>query len=350
MEANTVIDSKIKEHNDKFLESIQWGNTLAARRIPSVNMASSSKEVISIEMDPLKLENIYVNPWSTVEDLSEFLNYCCPECDYKDRFEQSFSYHALQNHKNSTVFFASNKNKVSIDKQNREKMECEENQYDFAPESDNNFDEDWKNVKIKKENDIENYDDVVKSKGTKKTKSTKSTKSKNQEKMYTFQCTICKKKYGKEMSLKRHIEEIHEGKLPKPSEKFINLTCEYCWIDLPSYNEKLKHNEEKHLSKDSKKIGGKMGKMKHCPHCDHITQKWGNLNRHIDAKHPEHGEKRHACDKCLESFIFNDSLSFHKFKAHSDSSYSCEICGRSYNQSYDLKEHMILKHNPNREA
>ena len=58
----------------------------------------------------------YANPWSTVEDLSEFLNYCCPECDYTDKFEQSFSYHALQNHKNSTVFFASNKNKLSNDK------------------------------------------------------------------------------------------------------------------------------------------------------------------------------------------------------------------------------------------
>ena len=72
MEANTVIDSKIKEHNDKFLESIQWGNTLAARRIPSVNMASSSKEVISIEMDPLKLENIY---WrNTMDFTSEMFN------------------------------------------------------------------------------------------------------------------------------------------------------------------------------------------------------------------------------------------------------------------------------------
>jgi hypothetical protein len=222
-------------------------------------------------------------------------------------------------------------------------MEFEENQYDFASKPDTEFDEDWKNVEIKKENYIENFDDVVKSEVTKK--STKSTKSK-----YQFQCTICKKKYGKETSLKRHIEEIHEGKLPKPSEKFISLTCEYCWIDLPSYNEKLKHNEEKHLSKDSIRIGKKMGKMKSCPHCDHITQKWGNLNRHIDAKHPEHGEKKHACDKCLEKFIFNKSLSYHKVKAHSDSSFGCEICGNSYKHSYELKTHMILKHNPNREA
>ena len=93
-----------------------------------------------MEIDPLKLENVYVNPWTTVEDLSEFLNYCCPECDYKDRFEQSFSYHALQNHKNSTVFFASNKNKLSTAKLRTNKMESydeyEGNQDDFEPETD----------------------------------------------------------------------------------------------------------------------------------------------------------------------------------------------------------------------
>ena len=61
-------------------------------------MASSSKEVISIEMDPLKLENVYVNPWSTVEDLSEFLNYCCPECDWKDQNKQNFVNHASTYH------------------------------------------------------------------------------------------------------------------------------------------------------------------------------------------------------------------------------------------------------------
>jgi uncharacterized C2H2 Zn-finger protein len=341
MEANKIVESKIKEHNDKFLESLQLGNSKGARQKPPITMASSIKEVIPMEIDPLKLENVYVNPWTTVKDLSEFLNYCCPECDYKDRFEQSFSYHALQNHKNSTTFFASNKNKVSINKQNTQKMEFEENQYDFASKPDTEFDEDWKNVEIKKENYIENFDDVVKSEVTKKTKSTKSTKSK-----YQFQCTICKQKYGKEKSLKRHIEVIHEGNLPRPSDKFrpvCSLTCEYCWLEFSSYKERLKHNEEKHLSKDGEK-------MKCCPYCDHIAQQWGNLQRHIDAKHPEHGEKKHACDKCLEKFIFNKSLSYHKVKAHSDSSFGCEICGNSYKHSYELKTHMILKHNPNRKA
>ena len=134
---------------------------------------NNSKEEISMELDPIKLENAYVNPWTTVEDLSEFLNYCCPECDYKDKNEQSFSYHALQTHKNATIFFASNKEKLTIGKiGTKSKMESNidvlheyEDNHDnyFAPEPDNVFDDDWKEVKIKTEfdeleNDEEDHD------------------------------------------------------------------------------------------------------------------------------------------------------------------------------------------------
>ena len=336
---------QIKEHNEKFLESIQTENVEKrlhlprhVEPVPTIPTVSGTKEVISMEMDPLKLENVYVNPWSTVEDLSEFLNYCCPECDYKDRFEQSFSYHALQNHKNAAVFFASNKNKLSTAKLRTNKIESydeyEGNQDYFEPEADNDFDDDWKNVEIKTENDAESYDPVIKSEKTKITQSVKSKKP--------FPCSLCNKSYRGKKGLKRHVEEFHEGKKPSPiirskeSKKLINLTCEYCWIDFSTYKELLDHNKEKHISKDGKE-------MKCCIHCDHQTQKWANLQRHIDAKHPEHGEKKHDCDKCSERFIFNSSLTGHKRTVHMN--FVCEICGASYTQSHAWRDHMILKHN-----
>ena len=37
------------------------------------------------------------NPW-IVENLEEFLYYCCPECDVKTKDTQSFIEHALLNH------------------------------------------------------------------------------------------------------------------------------------------------------------------------------------------------------------------------------------------------------------
>ena len=66
-------------------------------------------ETIVMNLNPVKLEEIEIdeteeNPWS-VEDVSVFLNYCCPECDYKNQDLNVFSEHALHNHFNATALF-----------------------------------------------------------------------------------------------------------------------------------------------------------------------------------------------------------------------------------------------------
>ena len=61
---------------------------------------SSTSEVIVADIDPVKLELGVKNPWLT-EDVTDFLNYCCPECDFKHKDVKSFSDHALQNHTNA---------------------------------------------------------------------------------------------------------------------------------------------------------------------------------------------------------------------------------------------------------
>ena len=62
-------------------------------------------------VDPLKVEvKVEVNdgnPWY-VEHASAFLQYCCPECEYKNGTLKSFEDHALQNHENARVLFANN--------------------------------------------------------------------------------------------------------------------------------------------------------------------------------------------------------------------------------------------------
>ena len=40
--------------------------------------------VIATNKDPIKVEKFEdYNPWA-VDDVSTFLNYCCPECDFKN--------------------------------------------------------------------------------------------------------------------------------------------------------------------------------------------------------------------------------------------------------------------------
>ena len=48
--------------------------------------------------------NFSVNPWD-VSNLSIFLKYCCPECDFKNELYEEFSGHALENHVLATTLF-----------------------------------------------------------------------------------------------------------------------------------------------------------------------------------------------------------------------------------------------------
>ena len=44
-----------------------------------------------------------INPWK-VENIDHFLNYCCPECDMKQKTKSDFIIHALDAHPNSREF------------------------------------------------------------------------------------------------------------------------------------------------------------------------------------------------------------------------------------------------------
>ena len=62
-----------------------------------------------IKMDEKKygykaIDIVENNPWS-VDDASDFLKYCCPECDYQILNYDMFSSHALQTHEMSRVLF-----------------------------------------------------------------------------------------------------------------------------------------------------------------------------------------------------------------------------------------------------
>ena len=59
-------------------------------------------------LNHLKVEIGEVNPWA-VDKVSDFLKYCCPECDYIDGNLTFFANHAICNHLDSQVFFTAKK-------------------------------------------------------------------------------------------------------------------------------------------------------------------------------------------------------------------------------------------------
>ena len=52
----------------------------------------------------MEVEDTLLNPWS-VDNVTAFLKFCCPECDYQIPDIQMFSDHAAENHIKSRALF-----------------------------------------------------------------------------------------------------------------------------------------------------------------------------------------------------------------------------------------------------
>ena len=70
---------------------------------------------------------------------------------------------------------------------------------------------------------------------------------------------------------------------------------------------------------------------------------------HIDARHPEHGEKKYLCTKCNRGFIYEASTRIHRTQHKCGANvekhpHVCELCGSNFGHKSKLNEHMLLKH------
>ena len=77
-------------------------------KVETFDMDESAGNLFEVNADPLNMELSKSNPWS-VKDVSTFLKYCCPECDYIDENLRLFATHAIRNHSNSETFFTTQK-------------------------------------------------------------------------------------------------------------------------------------------------------------------------------------------------------------------------------------------------
>ena len=95
-------------------------------------------ETIIIKPDLSRPKRKTKNPWD-VHDASDFLKYCCPECDYSDQNLPEFTYHALENHVLSNTLFATS-----------DDHEAETRVKNERPD-DNNYKEEYPGIDIKEE-------------------------------------------------------------------------------------------------------------------------------------------------------------------------------------------------------
>ena len=138
------------------------------------------------------------------------------------------------------------------------------------------------------------------------------------------------------------LKGFFQRKMPKKQEQVLNtviMSCEICSTKMENETIFKSHILEKHMD----------GKQYCCPYCDtKYNRQRGlifglrGLIHHIDAKHPETGEKTFFCDKCKKGFIHKSSLDYHTSQNHLNR--VCELCGIGYQSFSGLRLHMARNH------
>ena len=72
------------------------------KKLAKQNIITETPEPVAKKIKKEKEVADDFNPWS-VEDVSVFLKYCCPECKFSDHTLKGFTEHALENHAKAKV-------------------------------------------------------------------------------------------------------------------------------------------------------------------------------------------------------------------------------------------------------
>ena len=329
------------------------------------HVSEHKKEEMEIVEDPLKIgDDLVLNPWQG-KDLSSFLKYCCPECEFNNDNLQSFSDHAFQNHSNATTLFSEeigNELKTDI------KIEYLEDHHSNVNE---NKDSDCIEKPKKKSSMKHKQESTIKEQvlceicpilkiTTSSLKLLNSHRNKNHKNGKQFCCPHCDKTDSDWRKLVRHVSSNHQehyenkffcnicdkgflfSSLYTNHKKFAHMEKEkiyICQICGNHYdrNEQLKehillkHNFEEatklfcekcDYSTISKIILRKhihcihnKEKHKKCQYCEYTSPLNTKLHIHIDVNHPEKEEKNFLCEKCDKSFIYKATFTDHtKYK------------------------------------
>ena len=310
------------------------------------------------------------NPWFA-ENFSDFLYYCCPECEERNKSKELFVKHALEHHINSKEClqillnqekfydgmmpikcelnddenlnfsneFSEEMNisdnyeqKPDINEQNPYIYEQNPYVYDQKPdiyEQNPDTSEQTQDISEQKPNISEQTHDIYEQKPTKTEILIKENKYKEHV------CLKCGKSYTCQTSLKYHMK-VHEG--------IKDFKCDHCELTFTAKHSKFKHMRIVHE-------GIKGPKNYKCELCGKAFSKPYDLNRHgkvhiekpkIIKKSTENQE--HKCQECGKVYKSGPALRYH-LKVHSGvKNYQCEDCDKAFFARCDLEKHVRTVH------
>ena len=308
------------------------------------------------------------NPWF-VPELDEFLYFCCPECDVREKIKEKFVIHALDHHPKANEClqsFSMIKPEFDEEEEFNSFEEIGENDTTFTDDLD--IDEDFHQIKFEiNDDDIKKTDENngFGQDGFSESKKSRIISNSDENKLNGNGVVI--QNSESEFQIKRirikKIDKIHEfdqedGILEnKESELSINTTSNE---KKSNENGEIQNSESGFCESCGKSFSSESYLRQHIYtvheghkdyHCDSCGKSFGlssTLRSHIKAIHE--GPKDYKCQSCDESFSRALSLKKHIRTIHDEDVnskllYKCEFCEKRFRQSYHLAWHMENKCN-----
>ena len=307
------------------------------------------------------------SPWC-VNNLDEFIYYCCPECDKRNKSKDSFLKHSLEEHpearKHLEIFAV--KEEVIIEQNlDNSKLDCdpfmdisvkEEIMDNIELPQDINLKENVKNqteiynkniefmmdigiyegseaheeVKMHQQSQIVENDFVEEEKDPLQEQPKFDTTS-HESKKYEYNCEKCGKILKNRRNLNDHIKSVHEG-LKIERNKY-EYNCEKCG---KTFNHK--GNLNVHIKSFHEGF-----RTDPCQICGKDFSNKSKLHQHMEV---HDNNKNHNCEKCGKTFKRRSQLMRHIKSMHEGIlSEPCQFCGKKYaGGSENLKKHIKLVH------
>ena len=276
------------------------------------------------------------NPWF-VENLEEFLYFCCPECNERSQSEDLFLAHALENHPKSQACLLPFTSSTEL---------YEDENYEQETPIKSEIVSDDENVDLSEEKcnvDVEIKSDV--SSTVKQENEADSDRIANDNR--SNQCNTCGKHFTTTKSLNRHVVVVHENPKKRsaksiddkpfnPKKKKIRekgpkeRICDVCDAKFPTRDKLIEHKSIDHFENYPCKICGKI---------------FGTHNRlQIHKKNVHVEEKNYQCDQCEKTYKNLGALIGHKKTAHENIKFPCEKCGRVFSSKQHCLVHIRKVH------
>jgi len=146
-------------------------------------------------------------------------------------------------------------------------------------------------------------------------------KRKYDEELGSFMCPYCGVVVTMRKTLKKHIQNKHEG---------IRYPCDQCAYQGTS-RENLKHHKDVYHEM----------KRYYCDQCSHVSASKSSLRFHIKSIHMN---VKYPCDMCDHQATQLANLRKHKDSVHFGIKHECDMCDMKFSTQSQMKKHQRNKH------